>query len=531
MHIKVAARKSDLARLQAYRVGQALRSCFSEVRVEYLFSSSLGDQNQESPLWQMPEKGVFTEDLTKKLMLCECDMVIHSWKDLPTETRDKTEIVATLPRADSRDLILFRQKWCESKSHKIKVFSSSPRRILNVGEFLKWSLPFKSDIEFHTVRGNILTRVNKLLSGEADALILAKAAIDRLLSTDEGGGENEFCGDEAEKFKDVRRVLRLALSQCRWMVTPLTVNPCAPAQGALAIEILKSREDLREILAKINCDKTFRSVQHERDILKKYGGGCHQKIGVAHLSFQFGDVEICRGESANADGRVDSICFSPHDKIKKNTKVVVSNETVDKSKIFPLKMADSVFYKRVSRKINFNVLEDKNLWVAKAEAWPSGYTPSPDQTIWVSGLSTWRKLAAKGIWVNGSQESFGEDAVAKGFDDIECLLGGASDFVKLTHNEGEGLSRYTPCVTYYLEEVDRLPDLRGKTHFYWSSFSGFRRAIVKYPEIRAAQHACGPGHTYKQINSFLGEEPHKKTNLKIYLSHQDWLDSFGGKSC
>lgn len=510
MLIRVSARKSDLARLQAYRVGQALQACFSHLNIEYFFSSSLGDQNQAAPLWQMPAKGVFTEDLTQKLMRNECDLVVHSWKDLPTESRHDTEIAATLPRADLRDLILFRKKWQESKAKTLRVFSSSPRRILNVGEFLKWSLPYKTEIEFQSVRGNIPTRVNKLLSGEADALVLAKAAVDRLLASYE------------DEFRDVRQVLRSALSQCNWMIAPLTVNPCAPAQGALAIEILKVRNDLREILLKINCEKTFRSVHHEREILKKYGGGCQQKIGIAHVGFQFGEVEICRGE---VNGRIDSVRL-----LNTNTDVNTDVEaSVNREKIFPLKMTDSVFYRRVPRLINQKVLERRNLWVAKFEAWPEGYSSHPDQIIWTSGLATWRRLAARGIWVNGSQESFGENAAD--LDNIEHLLGAPPNFIKLTHNEAEGLSRGDLCVTYELRDIDKLPDLRGKTHFYWASFSSFRRAVENYPEIRAAQHACGPGHTYKQINSFLGERLLKKNNLKIFLAHQDWLNSFGGGLC
>lgn len=511
MTIRVAARKSDLARLQAYRVGEALQSRFSNLQIEYFFSTSLGDQNQESPLWKMPEKGVFTEDLTKKLIQGECDVVVHSWKDLPTEDRDQTEVVATLPRADSRDLIIFRKERCDKKIKNLKVFSSSPRRILNVGEFLSWSLPFQTKIEFQSVRGNIPTRVNKLLSGEADALVLAKAAVDRLLTSHES------------EFLDVREVLQRALAECRWMVLPLTVNPCAPAQGALAIEILKSRTDLNELLDQINCAKTYQSVQHERDVLKKYGGGCHQKIGVAHLNLPFGEVEILRGQ-AESDGsqkgqHLDSVSF-------KNVNHVDVNIDVDCTKIFPLKMTDSVFYKRVPRSVDYQILKNRNLWVAKAEAWPEGYISSVDQIIWTSGLTTWRKLAAQGIWVNGSQESFGEDF--HNFENIESLAGVPPHFMKLTHNEAVGLSKNDLCVTYDLVDIAKVPDLNGKTHFFWASFSSFRRAVEKYPEIRAAQHACGPGHTYKQISNYLKGSLHKKINLSIFLSHKDWRKNFGG---
>ena len=107
--VRIAARHSDLARLQAYRVGDALKRAHPGLEIVYNFRASLGDLNQTDPLWRMPEKGVFTEDFLKDLTQDAADLVVHSWKDLPTEPRPETEIVATLARADARDLLLFRR--------------------------------------------------------------------------------------------------------------------------------------------------------------------------------------------------------------------------------------------------------------------------------------------------------------------------------------------------------------------------------------------------------------------------------------
>ena len=106
----------------------------------------------------------------------------------------------------------------------------------------------------------------------ADGLIVAKAALDRLLEAP----EEEFAATKAE--------LRSALSQCRWMVLPLRANPCAPAQGALAVEIRSEHPELRDLLGPINCAETFDTSQRERSILQSYGGGCHQKIGASVLA-------------------------------------------------------------------------------------------------------------------------------------------------------------------------------------------------------------------------------------------------------
>src|ERR1043165_7222821 len=109
MRVVLAARRSELARIQAFQVGRALTSAPPEIDVEYSFHESLGDKNLNDPLWQMPEKGVFTRDFREGLLRGDFDLVVHSWKDLAIEDDPETEIVATLPRADQRDLLLIRK--------------------------------------------------------------------------------------------------------------------------------------------------------------------------------------------------------------------------------------------------------------------------------------------------------------------------------------------------------------------------------------------------------------------------------------
>ena len=274
MRVTIASRRSDLARIQAYQVGEALQSAHPQIEINYSFHESLGDRNQNDPLWQMPEKGVFTKDFREGLLKGEFDLVVHSWKDLAIEEDPETEIAATLPRADARDLLLAREdRWPEvERTGVMSIFTSSPRRNYNLESFLGEALPAKlSELKFVNVRGNVPTRVRKLLRSETDGLIVAKAAIDRLLSA------------KQSEFAVTRQELRSALSQCRWMVLPLRENPSAPAQGALAIEIRRRRGDLRELLAPLNCADTFAAVTREREILRGYGGGCHQKIGASVL--------------------------------------------------------------------------------------------------------------------------------------------------------------------------------------------------------------------------------------------------------
>ena len=111
------------------------------------------------------------------------------------------------------------------------MLSSSPRRAWQIQGSAPRLLPWPvTDVRVAPVRGNIPTRLNKLVSGESDALIVAKAALDRLLSSD--------------STPETSAAVRAALGKCRWMVLPLKEHPTAPAQGALAVEIAAGRSDL-----------------------------------------------------------------------------------------------------------------------------------------------------------------------------------------------------------------------------------------------------------------------------------------------
>ena len=79
MRVTVASRRSDLARIQAYQVGETLRAAHPQIEIDYSFHESLGDKNLHDPLWQMPENGVFTQDFREGLLRGEFDLVVHSW--------------------------------------------------------------------------------------------------------------------------------------------------------------------------------------------------------------------------------------------------------------------------------------------------------------------------------------------------------------------------------------------------------------------------------------------------------------------
>ncbi len=491
MRLNILARKSDLARLQAYQVGAALKNEHPHLNIQYEFRASLGDQNQHDPLWKMPEKGVFTEDFLQDLIDERADLVVHSWKDLPTESRPHTEIAATLPRADMRDVLLVRESDLEKS--KIRILTSSPRREYALRSFLKWAWPKKDvQFEFVPVRGNIPTRLKKLMTGEGEAWVVAKAALDRLLDADR------------EEFLETKNYIRECLASLKPMVLPLQSVPCAAAQGALAIEIKRDRPLIAELVRAVNCASTFRTVQFERETLRGYGGGCHQKIGITCLARPYGDVQIIKGESEKF-GVLD------HFQLYRDLKP------------WPEAKADEIFENQQSwferSPVDMTILQSQldsaeGLWVAKAEAWPQGFHPKKEQWIWVAGLKTWEKLAAQGIWVNGSSESLGEQELPR----LEQVSGKNIIWTKLTHEQA-ALDSGIKIGTYRLKPVVQIPDLSTKRFFFWSSGSHFDRAFQEAPEVlREAYHGCGPGWTYQAIIKQLGSTG----KVRVFLNYEDW---------
>lgn len=424
------------------------------------------------------------------------DLVVHSWKDVPTEPSEHTRIVATLERADARDLILVRKDtWARVlETKKLHVFSSSPRRTHHLALFLKWALPGGiRDVTFESVRGNIPTRLEKLMSGPADALVVAKAALDRLLTAEES------------EFDEVKAHIRKLVDQCRWIAVPLSQCPGAPAQGALAIEIRKDRGDLVEILKAINSESTFRNVEAEREILNQHGGGCHQKIGVTKMSRSFGDVLYVLGETDKGEHLEERKLLRPREIAK-----------VSGDKIFPYAMSGAKVFERkeIDADMTPVIAEKHFVFVAKTEALPENTPIFEESVVWVPGNRTWRQLAERGVWVNGSTDGLGEQEPA-----MTEILAGPLEKIKLSHDGAPTDDDTQLIATYKIVDGD-VPDIQSKTDFFWPSFSTYQQVAKKYPDVKTKRHYCGPGNTYALLRKELGPD----AKIEICLSYQEWRD-------
>ncbi len=494
--IKVLSRKSDLAVIQAKEVGNAIIKKYPNLKIEYITKSTFGDKDLTTPLSKMPSPGVFTDDLREDLINNKCDIVIHSWKDLPLILGNKTFIAGTLERADQRD-ILFVKKNNISKirmNKKISILSSSPRRIYNLESFAKDFLPFKlNEINFINIRGNIPTRFKKFINGTEDSFVVAKAALDRLLN------------NNSKEHNHLSKLISTYIEKCYWAITPLSINPTSPGQGALACEIRNDDDFICEIIKKINHKNDFKCVDKEREILKRYGGGCHQKIGVSFFEMPFGLIHSERGETEN--GKNFYSWKINNDSIKK--------EKITQQEIYPNSLKDYNLFSRkeIARSIDLiNSLRNHCIFIARKSSLPEKAKIHESNIVWTSGIKTWKDLSKRGIWVNGSTDGMGENLNTR----IENFT--VNPWIKLTHVDAPQSKIKKVIGTYELSELPIKADIADKKYFFWMSSTAFKYVSKNFPNISNANHSCGPGNTYEEIKKTI-KDPKK---LSIALSYNDW---------
>jgi len=493
-NLTILSRKSPLARIQAKLVANEISKSLPKIKIEYIFKSSLGDLDQDTPLDKMPDIGVFTNDIREDLISNKADIAVHSWKDLPIDFEEGTEILGTLQRADMRDMVFFKKFNLDKKD--LSILSSSPRRKKNLSAFLPKAMPLNLDqINFKEVRGNIHTRFKKFLDGEEDGLVVAKAAIDRILH------------NEIEEFTRDRDKLLGMVQDLNWMVIPLSENPCAAAQGALAIECRSNDNSTKEIIKSISSFSSMSSIEEERKILQSYGGGCHQKIGSSVEVLETGLVKTTKGETE--EGRNISKRFFV---ANKENKTFFSD--VSEMNYFPASREEQSFFKRVNLQDAENELpkiNNKGIYVSRSNAIGESIKIDDSNIIWTSGVDTWISLAMKGFWVNGTSDSLGEKN-SPGENPFKDM-----DWLKVSHADAENRD-IDIIATYKLEPLELKKRMQSCEYFYWMSASSFKLAIDTFPEILTKKHSCGLGNTYDFINGMIPE------NTFPCLNYDSWLE-------
>ena len=236
MNIRIGTRKSPLAMKQTEAVIGVLKQKFPDDTFEIVGISTKGDKDLNKTLSSFGGKGVFIKEIEAALLNGEIDMAVHSAKDMPTEITAGLTISAALLRANRRDVLVH-------FTDNISVIGTGSARRESQAKRLFPNAQFKP------IRGNIATRIEKVRSGEYDAVIMAKAAIDRL------------------DIKDVK-------------ITGLGEDfVCAAGQGILAVETVEGK--MTKYTDAINDTAVMAELTAERAFLAAIGGGCHTPCGAS----------------------------------------------------------------------------------------------------------------------------------------------------------------------------------------------------------------------------------------------------------
>jgi hydroxymethylbilane synthase len=243
MKLRIGSRGSQLALWQSNHIAGLLRAQGHAVEIEII--KTTGDKLQEVTFAQVGSKGMFTKEIEEALAAGFVDLAVHSLKDLPTELPAPFMLAATPPRVDPRDaFVSVKYARLADVPPGAKVGTSSQRRRAQLKAL-------RPDIEAIEFRGNVDTRLRKLAEGQADAILLAAAGLDRL-----------------EKAEWVRERLE-----------PKDFCPAA-GQGSLGIETRKDDAAIMAAVAFLDDAATRFAITAERAALAALGGGCQVPIGI-----------------------------------------------------------------------------------------------------------------------------------------------------------------------------------------------------------------------------------------------------------
>lgn len=239
-----ATRPSALARWQTNYIIQQLQDSIADLECQEVVITTKGDQVIDQPLPEIGGKGLFTFELEEALRDGQVDAAVHSLKDLPTEDVPGLTIAAIPERADVRDV------WICPAGHNLDdlpagavIGTSSTRRAAQL-------LANRPDLMVKPIRGNVDTRLRKVLQGDYDAIILAAAGLTRL-------GKDEH----------ITHYL------------PFEIMLPAPGQGALAVQCRADDQETIRKLAVLDHQPTRMAVTAERAFLAALGGGCSLPVG------------------------------------------------------------------------------------------------------------------------------------------------------------------------------------------------------------------------------------------------------------
>jgi hydroxymethylbilane synthase len=253
--IVLGTRGSELARAQTRLVEEAIRDADPDVIIETKIVATKGDKVRVVDP-RAGRKGLFTAEIERALLAGEVDIAVHSAKDLPSETGLGAEIVAALPRAPMDDMLV--------SKHPGGLSSLPPRSAVATGSVrrrhqLLWK---RADLDIVDVRGNVPTRLRKLVENEWDAVVLARAGLERL------------------GLLDARTEINFEGQRFFLEILPCEVFLPAGGQGIIVLQVRSDDQRTKTIIDPISDRGTLLCLQAEREFLRRLQGDCNCPVGV-----------------------------------------------------------------------------------------------------------------------------------------------------------------------------------------------------------------------------------------------------------
>jgi hydroxymethylbilane synthase len=267
--LRIASRRSQLAMVQTHWVRDALLQAHPDLEIRIEAMATQGDKILDVALAKIGDKGLFTKELEAQMLVDRADIAVHSLKDLPTQLPEGLILGCVTEREDPADALVVHEKHGDKTLETLPegsvVGTSSLRRLAQ----LRHHFPH---LNFKDVRGNVITRLEKLDGGEFDCLILAAAGLSRLQLAD----------------------------RIHQLIDP-SISLHAVGQGALGIECRDGDERVLEQIKVLEHPPTARRCLAERAFLRTLEGGCQVPIGV-NSRFE-GQTLVLTGMVASLDGQ------------------------------------------------------------------------------------------------------------------------------------------------------------------------------------------------------------------------------------
>jgi len=292
--IKIGTRSSKLALYQSNLVKEKLSILYPNLNISLVEIKTKGDKIQDRNLDRSIDKGFFVKEIQDQLKNGKIDIAVHSLKDLPVENYQNDFKSVILKRGTHNDVFISRNKKKLSDfDHTLKIGTSSLRRKAQL-------LSINSNLRVDDIRGNVDTRISKMLESKYDGLVMAAAGIERL-------GLQEYITE----YFDTEQMLP------------------APGQGAISVEVKKNNNEIIDLISKINDDETNLTTYYERSFMNELGGGCNSPIGA--YSFISNKKKKITGSILSLDGK----------KVYKNSLEMDINNDSNIGKLLAYKLIES----------------------------------------------------------------------------------------------------------------------------------------------------------------------------------------------